>query len=432
MSKKKNINILVIVVAFAYQSCFARDRDLTNGNRCGCDSSSESAQQTNDSSLKGKKKRTVQQGAYRAPKNVKKAKKKKDVIVISDSSTLDSSQYSSKELEAELDIFHIDSDCDSNNDTLLECPEKSRRAYRADVVEASLPHKPKKVVPTKIRRPRRYRADLACLEKTDYSDVKKSCYTTLAYGFSKYIVPQEYWYTAHSAYPHPETQYDALMSVNKISIVPLIRGAIGFQFDDVPCVFMKGVKRMIRLGFEASFAKKKNAFKATFTDFYGEAPGPRTVYQDINRGTFMFVGNFGIMNKRHLGINFDMGFGLVGGALKNFRLYDYKAVEDSTFTTYFFQGQQAPMRKVSAGGFLGLTFLRFFEQTETDLELSYRVVMNKVQYKNYIVQTIAEKGSVAYTNPAAYSSPLYLAYTVGRNHLRVYSNEFTLAITKNF
>lgn len=416
MSNTNLIKFLTIALSLflVSESCSARVRILTNGTRCGCDSSNNI---TSQKKAPAKKQRTVQSGQYRAPKKVKTVKKAKKVAT-------------PVKVEASEPDYEIM--CDIQKE-ILECPGKSSRVYRADVVEPSLPRKPKKVVAQKIRRPRRYRVELSCEDRPDYSNVKKSCYTTLAYGCAKYIVPQEYWYTAHSAEPQPETQYDALMSVNKIGALPLIRAAIGFQFDDVPCLFMKDVTRLVRLGFEVSFAKKKNAFKATFTDFYGEAPGPRTVFQDITRGTLMFVGNFGLMKKRCLGVNFDMGFGLVGGALKNLRLYDYKDVTKKyAFDTYYFQGQQAPLRSASVGGFLGLTFLRFFEQTETDLELSYRVVFNKVQYKNYIIQTIAEKGSVAYTNPAAYSSPLHLAYTVGRNHLRVYSNEFTLALTKNF
>lgn len=418
MSNRNLIKFLASAVVFlcTYESCFSRDRVLTNqSSRCGCAPSEENKSEKK----KEKKKRVPQTGQYRAPKKVKKANKK-----------VDESESSKQILSLNVPLDECNDD--SKEVVMLECPNKSRRSYRADVVEPALPHKPKKVVATKVRRPRRYRVALRCEDRPDYSNVKKTCYTTLAYGCAKYIVPQNYWYTAHSATPQPETRSDGLMAVNKISALPLIRAAIGFQFDDVPCLFMKDVKRLIRLGFEASFAKKKNAFKATFTDFYGEAPGPRTIYQDVTRGTLMFVGNFGLMQKRSLGINFDMGFGLVGGALKDLRLYDFKEIITSSFNSYYFQGQTVPVRKASVGGFLGLTFLRFFEQTETDLELSYRVVFNKVQYKNYIVQTIAEKGSVAYTNPAAYSSPLYLAYTVGRNYLRVYSNEFTLAITKNF
>lgn len=263
--------------------------------------------------------------------------------------------------------------------------------------------------------------------KNDHSEVKKSCYGNFAYGFIKYIVPSEFWYTTATSISNSTNSHDAYMSTVHTSMMPLIRAAIGFQFDDVPCFFNKKRKRMMRFGFEVSFAKKKNAYQGTYTKF-SSGLGPNTVYQDVTRGTFMFVGSFDFVRSRsgQFGANLDLGLGLVGGSLKNLKLYD--------LNTYLFRGEYLPANKAAFGGFVGISLVRYFDQLDVDLDLSYRVVMNKVQYKNMVIRTIGVPGSETYPSLVAnLSTPQYLAYKVGRgNSLRVYSNEVTLTMSKAF
>lgn len=342
------------------------------------------------------KKKTLPDGRYTVQNNYKKSKKEQKVYVRDRLFVNNSSNNCVP-----------DNDLSDNRETQKEKRKRAREEYR--VVHAQ-----------KVKEYQEY--------KSFFDDVNISNYGSFSYGFTKYIVPSKYWYTtATSIEGSLNNSRDALMSTNKTLMMPLIRAALGIQFDNVPCWFNQDRKRTIRFGVEVSYAKRNNAYKATYTDLLSTTTGSLTAYQDVNRATVMFVSSFDVIRTKSqaYSANLDLGVGFVTGALKNLKLYD--------FGTYLFRGEYLPANKLAAAGFVGISLVRYFDQNDINLELSYRVVMNRAQYKNLVERTLGVPGSLTYATQAPLSVPQYVGYRLGYgDSLFVYSNEVALAMSKAF
>ncbi len=392
MSYKNSVQLLLFCLAVQMQTN-TRQRPLSSNSACDKPSA---ATVNSDTSCKKNKTNQLLNGKYTAAKNTKKCKQKSK-------QDMQASQVSKEK-------------CITIQDDVEENKVAVRKAQRAQAKKEK-----------KKKQQRAHRKDKVEKSQLDYSSVKKSCYTDFAYGFNKIIVPSRYWYTTQTAIANATGSHDALVTTDHISMMPLFRAAIGFQFDDVPCRLSPDRNRMVRLGFEVSFAKRKKAYQGTLMNYVAPIQEPLTIYQNITRGTFMFVGSFDLMRFKRCpyGVNFDLGVGLVGGALHNLKLYDYG--------TNLFRGEYLPAKKTNVGGFLGFSIDRYYDQADVNLALNYRVVISKVQYENAVIRTIGVPGALTYSNPAALSTPQYVYYKIGQgNHLRVYSNEVTLTLYKTF
>ncbi len=389
--KKNNIikSTVIAVLVLWVQTTQVRDRIFSSNNSNNCVTEKESQVVAPIS-----KKKTLPDGQYTVQKKSKKSKKNQT----QNASVADS--------HAE-QLLGTDKDIVGNRATQKEKRKKAREEYRAAHAQ-------------EVKKYKEY--------KSLFDDVNVSNYGSFSYGFTKYIVPSKYWYTtATSIEGSLNNSRDALMSTNKTLMMPLIRAALGIQFDNVPCWFNQDRKRTIRFGVEVSYAKRNNAYKATYTDLLSTTTGSLTAYQDVNRATVMFVSSFDVIRTKSqaYSANLDLGVGFVTGALKNLKLYD--------FGTYLFRGEYLPANKLAAAGFVGISLVRYFDKNDINLELSYRVVMNKVQYKNLVERTLGVPGSLTYATQAPLSVPQYVGYRLGYgDSLFVYSNEVTLAMSKAF
>ena len=272
--------------------------------------------------------------------------------------------------------------------------------------------------------------DVRCFFKItpDEEDRSKKLYADLAVGFIKYSMPT---ITMRNAIGGENT-----VSLQHASLMPMVRGGMGVEIIGVPCISNGRNKDDVhqttraRVGWQALYAKKNAAIETIYTSSSTTTPTLLGV-QDVERGEFMAVFSYDLLRDK---LSLEGGLGVVGGALKDFALFQ-PPVTDSTVTLpSYYMGQYLKPRKANFGGFIGVNLAHRFECADRVLlEVGYRCVFSSVKYHTTVYQN--QPGLLA-TDPV--QNGFLMAQTAGNAVLpaqpkfKVRSNEVTFAIVAEF
>jgi len=256
----------------------------------------------------------------------------------------------------------------------------------------------------------------------DTEDRSKKLYADLAVGFIKYSMPKI-------------TMLNAIGGTNDVSLqssslLPMVRGGMGVELVGLPCISDKDKTTRARIGWQALYAKKNAAIETIYTSSSTTTPTLLGL-QDVERGEFMAVFSYDILRDM---LSLEGGMGVVGGALKDFALFQ-PPVTDSTVTLpSFYMGQYLKPRKANFGGFIGVNLTHRFECADRVLlEVGYRCVFSSVKYHTTIYQN--QPGLLT---TAAVQNAFLMAQTAGNGVLRaqpkfkVRANEITFGIVAEF
>ena len=262
----------------------------------------------------------------------------------------------------------------------------------------------------------------------DTEDRSKKLYADLAVGFIKYTMPK---ITMLNAIGGTNT-----VSLQHSSLLPMVRGGMGVEIIGLPCISNGRNKDDVtqttraRIGWQALYAKKNAAVETIYTSSSTTTPILLGL-QDVERGEFMAVFSYDLLRDK---LSLEGGMGVVGGALKDFALFQ-PPVTDSTVTLpSFYMGQYLKPRKANFGGFIGVNLAHRFECADRVLlEIGYRCVFSSVKYQTTIYQT--QPGLLA-TDPV--QNAFLMAQTAGNAVLlaqpkfKVRANEVTFGIVAEF
>lgn len=175
------------------------------------------------------------------------------------------------------------------------------------------------------------------------------------------------------------TSLDSTITLAHAAIVPLIRGGIGAEFRDINCSWGKNGKTNARIGIDVSYAKLRDAVRTYFTNAGQETPN-LIGKQTISRGELMLSGSYDLWQDL---FSLQGGVGVVGGALKELRLYQQVgALLADT-------GQYLKPYSANVGGFVGAALAHRFEKMDRlRFEIAYRAVFSAVKYHTTVYQDI--------------------------------------------
>jgi len=215
-----------------------------------------------------------------------------------------------------------------------------------------------------------------CYPTPAKEDDTKNLYFDLAVGMIKYNIPKT---TVVNALGGSDT-----VSLIHASLLPMVRGGMGIEFVGVKCITNDEHTTRARLGLEVSFAKRgNNAVETLYTGAASTAPVILGT-QDVTRGELMVLASYDLVRDLFA---LDGGLGLVGGALKDFSLYQPPTTGSEAILASYYTGQTIKPNKASFGGFIGATLCHRFKSTErVRLDFSYRCVFNTVTYGTTIYQ----------------------------------------------
>ncbi len=208
-------------------------------------------------------------------------------------------------------------------------------------------------------------------------DEAKKLYFDLAVGMIKYTMPKT---TVINAGGGADT-----VSLTHAPLIPMIRGGMGVEFIGLRCLTDDENTTRARLGLQVTFGKKNgHAIETLYTGTASTTPLLNGT-QDVTRGELMTLFAYDLI--RDL-FSLEGGFGVVGGALKDFNLYQQPTSGSDVILSSYFTGQTLKAQKASFGGFVGATLCYRFKHTDRlRLDFSYRCVFNSVSYQTRIYQT---------------------------------------------
>lgn len=232
------------------------------------------------------------------------------------------------------------------------------------------------------------------------AEYMRKLYFDVAYGMIKYSLFKT---TLVNAANITDTIYKT-----HTSAVPMIRGGFGAEFRNITCLFDKDETTTARVGIQVMYSKKHNGVHTFYLNggleeqpvnpnarYTNNQPLPEYVplvgRQDISRGELMFVGSYDVIKELFA---VEGGFGVVGGALKDFRIYQAANAPTEDDGSYkevpgllYYTGQRLVPHAANAGGFVGLTLAHRFKQMDKlRFELGYQAVFSAVKYRKEIYQ----------------------------------------------
>ena len=207
-------------------------------------------------------------------------------------------------------------------------------------------------------------------------DEAKKLYFDLALGMIKYTMPKT---TVINLGGGADT-----VSLTNASLIPMIRGGMGIEFIGLRCLTDDENTTRARLGLQVTFAKKNgHAIETLYTSTSSSTPLLNGA-QDVTRGELMTLFSYDLI--RDL-FSLECGFGVVGGALKDFSLYQQPKRGSDVILASYYTGQTIKPKKASFGGFVGATLCYRFKNTDRlRFDFSYRCVFNSVSYQTTIYQ----------------------------------------------
>ncbi len=262
----------------------------------------------------------------------------------------------------------------------------------------------------------------------DKEDRAKKLYADLAVGFIKYNMPN---ITMRNAIGGTNT-----VSLQHSSLLPMIRGGMGVEIIGLPCISNGRNKDDVeqttraRIGWQVLYAKKNAAIETIYTSSSTTTPTLLGV-QDVERGEFMAVFSYDLLRDK---LSLEGGMGVVGGALKDFALFQPPVTGSTVTLPTYYMGQYLKPRKANFGGFIGVNLAHRFECADRVLlEFGYRCVFSSVKYHTTIYQN--QPGLLA---TAAAQNAFLMAQTAGNAVLpaqpkfKVRANEITFGIVAEF
>lgn len=216
-----------------------------------------------------------------------------------------------------------------------------------------------------------------CYPSPAMEDDSKKLYFDLAVGMIKYNMPTT---TIVNAGGGSDT-----VSLAHAPLIPMIRGGMGIEFIGLPCITNDEHTTRARLGLQVTFGKKGgNAIETLYTGTATTTPLLNGA-QGVTRGELMTLFSYDLIRDFFA---LDAGFGVVGGALKDFSLYQQPTTGSEAILPAYFTGQTLKAKKASFGGFIGATLCYRFQSIDRlRLDFSYRCVFNSVSYETKINQT---------------------------------------------
>ncbi len=262
----------------------------------------------------------------------------------------------------------------------------------------------------------------------DKEDRAKKLYTDLAVGFIKYTMPEV-------------TMFNAIGGTNTVtlehsSLLPMVRGGMGVEIIGLPCISNGRNKDDVpqttraRIGWQALYAKKNAAIETIYTSSSTTTPTLLGL-QDVERGEFMAVFSYDLLRDM---LSLEGGMGVVGGALKDFALFQPPVTDSTVALPSFYMGQYLKPRKANFGGFIGVNLAHRFEcANRVLLEVGYRCVFSSVKYHTTVYQN--QPGLLT---TAAVQNAFLMAQTAGNAVLpaepkfKVRAQEITFGIVAEF
>lgn len=209
----------------------------------------------------------------------------------------------------------------------------------------------------------------------DKEDKTKRLYTDLAVGFIKYTMPSITLVNAINV--------DNTVSLEHSSVMPMIRGGMGVELVGLPCLMDKEKTTRARIGWQALYAKKNAAVETTFVNPTSAIPTLLGI-QDVERGEFMAVFSYDLVRDI---FSLEGGMGIVGGALKDFELFQPPVTGSTVILPSYYTGQRLVPHKANFGGFIGANVCHRFKDSERLLfEFGYRCVFSSVKYRTTIYE----------------------------------------------
>lgn len=294
----------------------------------------------------------------------------------------------------------------NSSESPKKCKERERKEARSNVVESKEGH--------------------WCVFNItpDKEDRTKKLYADLAVGFIKYTMPNI-------------TMLNALGGTNTVSLqhsslLPMIRGGMGVELVGLPCITNKDKTTRARIGWQALYAKKNAAIETIFTSSASVTDVPvLSGLQDVERGEFMAVFSYDLLRDK---FSIEGGMGVVGGALKDFELFQPPVVGSTVTLPSYYNGQRLVPYKANFGGFIGANLAHRFECADRVLlEIGYRCVFSSVKYHTQIYQD--QPGLLALQ---AFQNGFSLSQTAGnallpaRPKFKVRAQEITFGIVAEF
>jgi hypothetical protein len=203
----------------------------------------------------------------------------------------------------------------------------------------------------------------------------KRLYSDLAVGFIKYTMPKITLVNAINV--------DNTVSLEHASVMPMIRGGMGVELVGLPCLMDKEKTTRARIGWQALYAKKNAAVETLFVNSSSTVPTLLGI-QDVERGEFMAVFSYDLVRDI---FSLEGGMGVVGGALKDFELFQPPVTGSTVIVPSYYTGQRLVPHKANFGGFIGANLCHRFKDSDRLLfEVGYRCVFSSVKYHTTIYQ----------------------------------------------
>ena len=333
-----------------------------------------------------------------------------------------------KTIEAKRTALRSTGEMDSTDEVMPVVKESSKKKVMVSASSES----PKKCKERERKEARRNETpkEHYCFFKVspDTEERSKKLYADLAVGFIKYSMPT---ITMRNAIGGSNT-----VSLQHASLLPMIRGGMGVEIIGLPCLSNGRNKDDVaqttraRIGWQALYAKKNAAIETIYTSSSTTTPTLLGV-QDVERGEFMAVFSYDLLRDK---LSIEGGMGVVGGALKDFALFQPPVAGSTVTLPNLYMGQYLKPRKANFGGFIGVNLAHRFECADRVLlEVGYRCVFSSVKYLTTVYQT--QPGLLA-TDPV--QNAFLMAQTAGNAVLfaqpkfKVRANEITFGIVAEF
>lgn len=254
----------------------------------------------------------------------------------------------------------------------------------------------------------------------------KKLYVDLAVGMIKYNMPT---ITLINAIGGHDT-----VSLEHSSLLPMIRGGMGVELIGVPCCKFHDDEEdkttRARVGWQVLYAKKNGAIETYYTNTGHTTPNLLGL-QDVERGEFMAVFSYDLLRDK---FSIEGGLGVVGGALKDFELFQPAATGSTVIEPSLYTGQRLTPRKAAFGGFVGANLAHRFKTADRVLvEFGYRAVFSSVHYRTTIYQD--QPGSYAnqiYQNGFSVSQTAGNAVLSVEPKFKVRAQEITFGVVAEF
>ena len=193
----------------------------------------------------------------------------------------------------------------------------------------------------------------------------RKLYTDFDYGFLKTSLFKTKFLNS-SGIQQTVTQFHS-------ACLPMIRAGFGVDFVGLKSFGSRTTHG--RVGLQVAFAQRGDALDTIWTGTSTGIIGK----QGVKRGELMLMGSYDLWCDT---LSLEGGIGVVGGALKEFGLYQTNGEQTPLYT-----GQYLKPHSANLGGFFGIAVAhRFKDMERLRFEFGYRAVFSSVKYYRTVYQ----------------------------------------------